>query len=213
MASGNSIQTYGYKMKEKTAMFGGSFNPPHIGHLQLANAFIDELNLDRLLLIPAFVPPHKSGLNMAPPEHRLNMCRILESYNPKIRTSDIEILRGGSSYTVDTLKQLKKLYPNSELFLIVGADMYMSLQSWRQPEEICSMAKICTVSRNADDINQLENHSRFLERFGCKSIILKNRVMTVSSTQVRSSVKDGRSIKELVLPEVYAYICDNGLYK
>lgn len=194
-------------------MFGGSFNPPHIGHLQLANAFIDKLKLDRLLLIPAFVPPHKSGNNMVSPEHRLNMCKIFENYNPKIRTSDIEILRGGSSYTVDTLKQLKSLYPESELFLIIGADMYMSLQSWRQPEEICSMAKICTVSRNSDDVGRLEMHSKFLERFGCKSIILKSRVTTVSSTQVRKSVETGCSVKGLILPDVYAYICANGLYK
>lgn len=197
---------------KKIAMFGGSFNPPHIGHLQLAQAFIERLSLDKLLLIPVFTPPHKTGRDMAASMHRLNMCKLMESHNPKIEVSDIEIVRGGSSYTVDTLKQLKELYPKSELYLIIGADMYMSLQSWRQPEDICALAKICTVSRNSDDVLQLESHSKFLKRFGCESIILKDRVMTVSSTQVRNSLKSGRSIKDLVLPEIYEYIKINALY-
>lgn len=197
---------------KKIAMFGGSFNPPHIGHLQLAQAFIEELKLDTLLLVPVFSPPHKAANEMASPKHRLNMCRLLERYNPKIKASDIEIKRGGSSYTVDTLKALKTLYPDSVLHLIIGADMYMSLQSWYQPEQICSLAKICTISRNCDNIAMLENHSRFLKRFGCESIILKDKVMTVSSTQVRNSLKSGESVMSLVAAEVYDYIKRNGLY-
>lgn len=193
-------------------MFGGSFNPPHIGHLQLAQAFIEKLSLNKLLLIPVFTPPHKTGREMAAPEHRFNMCKLMECYNSKIEVSNIEIIRGGSSYTVDTLTQLKTLYPKSELYLIIGADMYMSLQSWRQPEEICRLAKVCTVSRNSDDISRLESHAKFLKRFGCESIILKDSVMTVSSTQVRNSVKAGQSIKSFVLPEIYNYIKANGLY-
>lgn len=197
---------------KKIAMFGGSFNPPHMGHLELAGKFIRELKLDELLLIPVFTPPHKTGRDMASPEHRLNMCRLLEKYNPKISASDIEIKRGGSSYTVDTLRALKKLYPDSILHLIIGADMFMSLQSWRNPEEICSLAKICTVSRNSDDVMMLKSHSRFLKRFGCEAVILSEKVMTVSSTQVRQSLKSGESVENLVLPEVYDYIAENGLY-
>ncbi|MCQ4021638.1 MULTISPECIES: nicotinate (nicotinamide) nucleotide adenylyltransferase [unclassified Ruminococcus] len=197
---------------KKIAMFGGSFNPPHIGHLQLAQAYIEALELDTLLLVPVFSPPHKSANGMVTAEHRLNMCALLEKYNNKIKVSDIEIKRGGSSYTVDTLKALKTLYKGSELYLIIGADMYMSLQSWYQPEQICALAKICTISRNSDDVLMLENHSRFLKRFGCESVILKGRVMTVSSTQVRSAVKSGESILSLVVPEVYDYIKRNGLY-
>ena len=197
---------------KKIAMFGGSFNPPHIGHLELAQAFIDRLSLDKLLLIPVFSPPHKSGSEMATAQHRLNMCKLLEKYNNKIEVSDIEVIRGGSSYTVDTLKALKALYPDDELFLIIGADMYMSLQSWYQPEQICSLAKICTVSRNSDDTQELENHSRFLKRFGCESVILYERVKTVSSTQIRNYLKSGKSLDNLVVPEVYEYIRCNKLY-
>lgn len=197
---------------KKIAMFGGSFNPPHIGHLELALAFIDSLSLDKLLLIPVFSPPHKSGSEMASAQHRLNMCKLLEKYNNKVEVNDIEVKRGGSSYTVDTLKALKAIYPDDELFLIIGADMYMSLQSWYQPEQICSLAKICTVSRNSDDTQELENHSRFLKRFGCESVILDKRVKTVSSTQLRNYLKSGRSLDNLVVPEVYEYIRCNKLY-
>ncbi len=196
----------------KIAMFGGSFNPPHIGHFQIAEKFIKRLSLDRLLLVPAFIPPHKLGADMVSAEHRLNMCGFYEKYNDKITASDIEIKRGGRSYTVDTLKEIGEIYPDSELYLIVGADMYMSLQSWYRPEDICSLAKICTVSRNDDDVYELENHSRFLKRFGCDSVILTDRVMAVSSTEVRKAVKDGASPSGLVLPEVYDYIRTHGLY-
>lgn len=197
---------------KKIAMFGGSFNPPHLGHFELAETVIDRLNLDLLLLVPVFIPPHKTGEYMAAPEHRLNMCRIFERYNPKIKTSDIEISRGGSSYTVDTLQRLKALYPDTKLYLIVGADMYMTLQSWKNPEEICSLAAICTVSRNGDDVEMLKNHSRFLKRFNCESVIISDRVMSVSSTQVRNGVKSGNQADSLVLPEVWDYIRNHGLY-
>lgn len=196
----------------KIAMFGGSFNPPHIGHLQLAQAFINALSLDRLLLVPVFTPPHKEGKNMASTVHRLNMCRMFEKYNSKIMVSDIEITRGGSSYTVDTLRTLKTQYPDSDFYLIIGADMFMTLQSWKNPEEICGLAKICTVSRNNDDIPQLEAHSKFLKRFGCDSVILTDAVMTVSSTQIRDNIKSQKSITDLVIPEVGEYILQNGLY-
>ena len=196
----------------KIAMFGGSFNPPHIGHLQLARKFINKLQLDLLLLIPAYSPPHKSAYDMASPFHRLNMCRLLEKYDEKISVSDMEIKRGGKSYTVDTLSSIIGDYPDSQLFLIVGADMYMSIQGWKNAERIFSMADICTVPRNEDDAFMLEAHSKFLSRFGCRSIILKEKVMTVSSTQVRNAVKCGKAPKELILPEVLSYIRSNGLY-
>lgn len=197
---------------KKIAMFGGSFNPPHLGHFQLAEIVINRLELDALFLIPVFTPPHKAGSDMAAAEHRLNMCRIFERYDPKIKTSDIEITRGGSSYTVDTLKRLKVLYPDSKLYLIVGADMYMTLQSWKNPEKICDLATICTVSRNTDDVKILKNHSRFLKRFNCESVIISDTVMSVSSTQVRNSIKSGEQADGLVLPEVWDYIHIHGLY-
>ncbi len=197
---------------KKIAMFGGSFNPPHLGHFQLAETVIQELELDALLLIPVFIPPHKAGDYMVSPEHRLAMCRIFERYDPRIKTSDIEISRGGSSYTVDTLCRLKDIYPDSKLYLIVGADMYMTLQSWKDPEKICELATVCTVSRNADDVEMLTNHSRFLRRFNCESVIIPDSVIPVSSTQVRNSVKSGKQIDSLVLPEVWEYIRTHGLY-
>lgn len=197
---------------KKVAMFGGSFDPPHIGHLQLMKVCIDRLSLDSLILVPAFVPPHKDSGAMADPVHRFNMCVFMERYDSRIKVSDIELKRGGTSYTVDTLVQLKNIYPCSELYLIVGADMYMSLQNWYKPDKICELARVCTVPRNNENIERLQRQAKFLEQFGCESIILDSDIADISSTEVRNAIRDGMPIKEYVLPETYEYIINNKLY-
>ena len=113
--------------KPFVAMYGGSFNPIHTGHIQLAQYFVSELGLEKLLLIPDNTPPHKSSSAMVSPRHRYNMCLLAAENLPKIEVSDIELKRQGKSYTVDTLIQLSKIYKNSQLFLIMGADMFLSL--------------------------------------------------------------------------------------
>ena len=115
------------KQQKRIAMFGGTFNPIHNAHINLALAFIKKLKLDKLLLIPTGVPPHKTDLDIIYGEHRLNMCRLAVQDYKKIEVSDIEVKRGGKSYTADTLRQLKEIYPDSEFFVIMGADMYMTL--------------------------------------------------------------------------------------
>ena len=160
------------KQPKKIAMFGGSFNPIHNAHINLATAFIKKLKLDKLLLIPTAEPPHKSDSEMVSAEHRLNMCRLASEDIKKIEVSDIEIKREGKSYTVDTLKQLREMYPESELYLITGADMFMTLDEWKNPEEIFSLAAICTVPRNDDDIKNLEEKEKKYREMGAQTVIL-----------------------------------------
>ena len=176
------------KQPKKIAMFGGSFNPIHNAHINLAAAFIKKLKLDKLLLIPTATPPHKSDSEMVSAEHRLNMCKLATEDIKKIDVSDIEIKREGKSYTVDTLKQLKEMYPESELYLITGADMFVTLLDWKDPEEIFSLATVCTVPRNDDDIEVLKEKEKQYNALGAKTVILDLKKSNISSSKIRKHI-------------------------
>lgn len=197
----------------KTAMLGGSFNPIHYGHIQLAKAVKKELDIDRILMVPTYSTPLKDNSEMILPQHRLNMCKIMCREYLDIFVSEIEIQREGRSYTVDTLKRLKSRHPTDELYLIVGADMFLTLDKWKDPKKIFSYASICTVPRNETDYRMLLNKSADLTQLGAKCHILKEPVASISSTQIRNSVRQGSDVSSLVGEEVAKYITENNLYK
>ena len=201
------------KALQRVAMLRGSFNPPHLGHIRLARTFITALHLDLVLFIPACIPRHKSSRGMASAEDRYNMCRVLIEKNDRIQVSDMEIRRGGASYTADTLQTLRSTCPNAALYLIVGADMFQTLQNWKDPQRIFSLAQICTVPRNTTDANALREQARHLEKMGARCIVQDIPVMQVSSTQVRDALKNGGDVAALTGRGVAHYIRENGLYK
>ena len=143
----------------KIGIYGGTFNPPHRGHLTAAAAVVSMLKLDKLLLIPASIPPHKAlpeGSSTA--EQRLEMTRLAGEQlglGGKVETLDIELRRGGKSYTSDTLVELKALYPDDELWLLMGADMFLSFQTWHEPEKVASLAGIAAFGRTEEDMEPL----------------------------------------------------------
>ncbi len=196
----------------KTAIFGGSFNPIHNGHIQLVNTFIDNLRLDRAIIIPAYVSPFKEKDNSVMPEQRLEMCRLAFEDNKKVEVSDIEIRRGGASYTYMTLAELSEKYKGDEFFLITGADMFMSVHTWKHPEIIFRIATICGIPREGEDIYSLHRQAEYLKKLGAKTEILDISVMTVSSTEIRRKIREGRSISGLVPEAVENYIRKNKLY-
>ena len=200
------------KQPKRIAMFGGSFNPVHNAHMNLAAAFVKKLKLDKLLLVPTAQPPHKSGKDIASAQHRLNMCRLAAESVKKAEVSDIEIVRSGTSYTVDTLRQLRELYPESELFLIMGADMYMTLDTWKNPEEIFSLACLCTVPRNDDEAPELEEKEKQYSEMGARSVILDLKKLDISSTVIRELAYNDESFSKYVDPKVEKYIYANYLY-
>ena len=200
------------KQPKKIAMFGGSFNPIHNAHINLAAAFIKKLKLDRLLLVPAADPPHKSSSEMVSAEDRLNMCKLAAENNKKIEVSDIEIQREGKSYTVDTLRQLKEQYPDSELYLIMGADMFMTLNQWKNPEEIFKLASVCTVPRNEDDVAALTLKEEQYREMGANTVILDLKKSSISSTKVRDLVFNDEIFSKYVDPKVENYIYAHYLY-
>ncbi len=197
----------------KIAMYGGSFNPIHNGHTQLARYFIQELSLDRILIIPDGTPPHKSNKAMISALHRYNMCRLATEYIEKAEVSDIEINRTGKSYTVDTLRQLKNLYPQSQLFLIMGEDMFLSLHTWREYREIFKLAVICALPREHDNLNPILDYAKEHENEGLQYIVSNKKVAEISSTEIRNDIRQGISVKGKINKRVAEYITKNSLYR
>ena len=143
----------------------------------------------------------------------MEMCRLAVKDIPFAEVSDIEIKRQGTSYTYMTLEKLSEIYPDSELFLITGADNFMTIHKWKHPEIIFSLATICGVPRNNDDISDLQRQADYLHTLGAKTYIINADIMTVSSTEIRNNILQGKSISGMVTPEVEKYILENGLYK
>lgn len=197
----------------RIGIFGGSFNPPHLGHMLAVREFYQKLPLDRVILIPAAVPPHKrlSG-NSATVAQRLAMTRLAASGNPFVEVSDIEARREGLSYTADTLDALRRQYPTDELFLLMGTDMFFSFAGWYQPERITAQATLAVAHRSADDPKKLEACAQRLRtELGARVLLVNNDYLTLSSTEARAMLAfrcaDG------LLPEpVLHYIRGNGLY-
>jgi nicotinate-nucleotide adenylyltransferase len=194
----------------KIAILGGTFNPIHNGHLHLAGCFAKLLGVQKVLLIPTYLPPHKSAPDLAPARHRLAMCRAASG--GIFEASDIEIRRRGPSYTSDTLRELKALYPDAELYLITGEDMFLTLTQWHEPETIFSLATVCAAPRSAAGLGRLLKYAQDLRRMGARTRVENIEYLPVSSTMVRRAVREGKSIARLVPVAVERYIREHHLY-
>ena len=141
----------------KIGVFGGTFNPIHQGHLSLATQFADRLGLDRVLLIPTAIPPDKSAQDLAPAEHRLNLCRLAAKTDPRFVPCDLELRREGPSYTVMTLRELRNAYPKEdEFFLLMGSDMFLTFESWYMAGEIALLCTLCGGARDGGELEALQ---------------------------------------------------------
>lgn len=204
----------------KVGIYGGTFNPPHLGHLAAARAAFRMLELEELWLIPAGIPPHKPLPKGSPtPEQRLEMTRLageaLELGN-QVKVLDIEIDKEGKAYTADTLSELKARYPQHEFWILMGTDMFLSFQSWREPEKVLSLAGIAAFGRTEEEPETLFAAQRNeLEHTypGCRLVTLTiPDVVEISSTELREKLAAGAG-GELLPPAVYGYILREGLYR
>lgn len=202
----------------KIGIYGGTFNPPHLGHLAAARAAVAELGLDKLILIPAAVPPHKELPADTPSlEHRLEMVELMADAMqlPKVvEVSTLELDRAGKSYTSDTLAQLHEQYPEAELWLLMGTDMYLTLHQWHDPAAIMKLAGICAFGRAQKDGETLfAPQTEYLEKtYGAKIRIMSiPDLVEVSSTELREELAAGKGQKYL-LSAIYGYILRHQLY-
>ena len=202
----------------KLGIYGGTFNPPHLGHLTSAQAAMDVLELDRLQFVPAALPPHKELPEDSPgPRERLAMVELAADsllLPDRIGVNALELSRPGKSYTADTLEQIHAQYPNAELWLMMGTDMFLTLQNWWEPQRITRLAGICTFARTQSDSGEALNiQAEYLQKtFGAKTCVLQlPHIVDVSSTQLRELLARGEG-QEYLSPAVYGYIIRHGLY-
>lgn len=198
---------------ERIGIYGGTFNPPHIGHIQAAKQAVKTLQLDKLLLIPDRVAPHKELPDNSPsPWQRLDMLRIAAGQDPALEVSDIELNREGPSYTYETVAQLKECYPQAELVVLMGTDMFLSFPSWRCPQKILAGAALAVAYRgDRQERQEVARMQRQLESQGAKVYLLENQVTEISSTQLRRMLAFGCA-DSFLSPGVGDYIRQNGLY-
>ena len=200
----------------RIGIFGGSFDPVHYGHLILAELAREACSLDEVRLVPAAVPPHKQGQGRADGEHRLAMLDLAIGGNASIQTWDVELARGGVSYTVDTLRTLRDEHPNDDLFFLMGADSLFDLPNWREPKEICSLATVVVVDRpgskpvDFDCLADVATPSQ-IETF--ERHVVKMPQVDISSTEIRRRIKDRLSIRYQTPRAVEKYIATAGLYE
>ena len=198
----------------KIGVYGGSFNPIHLGHIHAAQEMADQLRLDQVLLIPAAQPPHKTLPAYSPTgEQRLEMVRLSAKGDPRLKECDLELLREGKSYTVQTLRQLKDLYPGDDLYLLMGTDMFMGLDHWYLSEEICRLAHIVCISREEKDSRaELKKQAELLRsRLNADVSILPSRPLEMNSTTIRRMIFFGCA-EDYLSEDVYDYIRRNHLY-
>lgn len=197
----------------RIAIFGGSFNPPHKGHLNSALYAARQLKPDRFLVIPDLQPPHKDMEADSPtPEQRLDLCRLNFADVPGVECSPLELRRGGKSYTADTLRELGVLYPDAEFFLLLGTDMLESLTQWYDAEYILKNVVVAPFQRSPAELERITRAGAELERrFGARLEVIASQPLAASSTEIRTALRS-RGGSELLTDGVYAYIIRSRLY-
>lgn len=192
-------------MMSKIALFGGTFDPIHNGHLMTAVYLIENRDLDKIIFIPSFISPHKIGQTASESNHRLNMINLAFEDYPKFECSDFEIRQGEISYTYKTLLELRKQYAKIEL--IIGFDNLVTFTEWKYPEKIIELAKLVVLKRKIDEKDYRSN------KYFAYAEIVDSPIIEISSTQIRERVATDKNISPFVPHKVKEYIYKEGLYK
>ena len=197
----------------RIAIYGGSFNPPHIGHAEAARAACEALKPDKFLVIPTYVPPHKELEKNSPgPEERLEMCRLAFGDLPGVKVSDMEIKREGKSYTAETVDALMEKYPNAEICIVMGTDMFLSFKSWYRWQFMLENCTLAVLSREDFDRREIERFKDELEaEYEANIVLIPHTPLPMSSTEIREKLRRGIGADQLS-EAVYAYIIRKGFY-
>ena len=196
----------------RTGILGGTFNPLHIGHLICAQEAMGELALDRVLIVPARIPPHKPVEHEPGAQHRLELCRRAVANDARFEVSDLELRRDGPSYTVDTLQELRANAPHDELVLILGGDIAAGLPDWHLPERVLALATVAVAKRRGTARGRVERALASLEGGERAQFFAMPRI-GISSTMLRRRVRAGQSIRYLVTEPVREYVEAHSLYR
>ncbi|MEW6089094.1 MAG: nicotinate-nucleotide adenylyltransferase [bacterium] len=214
------------KIIQLIGVFGGTFNPVHNGHLLIAEEARKRLKLDKVVFIPSSYPPHKKVSGLVSGCHRLNMVRLAIKDNPFFDSSDIEVKRGGKSYSIETIKQLKKSFKEgAEFYFIMGADSILEFMEWKEWKELLELCNFVVTPRPGYELvgagskpalTLLKNKIRKIlhnNALADKIIFLETGEFDISSTEIREKIKNGESVNYFVPKRVFEYIYENGLYQ
>ena len=193
-------------------ILGGTFNPPHMGHLVMAQEALDQLDLERVVLLPVAVPPHKEAREDPGGAARIELCRLAVAGDERFGVSTLEVDRGGASYTVDTLRELHELEPEHDLTFIVGGDMAQSLPAWREPEAILALAQFAVAEREGVRREDIARRLQPLHN-GDRVTFFDMPRIDISSSDIRRRVAEGRPIRYLVPDAVADAIAQHNLYR
>ncbi len=197
----------------RVGVYGGTFAPVHNGHVQSAKAFMEQMKLDYLFIIPTYMPPHKQIDESDDPLYRLRMCELAFAGIDGVVVSDMEIRRGGKSYTYDTLMELSR--PDTRLFLLCGTDMVLTFDTWYRFEDILKLCYPTYVRRENDPIltsRVVAKITEYYEKYGVMFRRIVTEPTVLASTEVRAAVRAGKDISAMVPPAVEAFIREHGLY-
>jgi nicotinate-nucleotide adenylyltransferase len=218
-------------LTQKLGIIGGTFNPVHYGHLAAAEEVRDRLKLDRVLFIPSALPPHKQEEDMPSAVQRLEMVRLAVTGNPHFKVSDIEVKRGGKSYTIDTIEALLPLHPGAEFYFVTGLDSFMDIETWKDWERLLSLCSFVVLSRPGYSFTELakigfmaqseqelasldrrETEQAVVKSDGSKVFLERISLYDVSSTDIRTRIHQSRTVKYHLPESVEHYIIENKLY-
>ncbi|MBE6668883.1 MAG: nicotinate (nicotinamide) nucleotide adenylyltransferase [Ruminococcaceae bacterium] len=197
----------------RIGIYGGSFSPIHNGHIRALKAFLDQMQLDFVYVIPTYIPPHKQTSGVIDSRHRLKMCELALEGIDGVVVSDIEIARGGTSYTVDTLRSLYR--EENRLFLLMGTDMMLTLDTWREPEEIFRLCYPVYMRRENDKANDaliVKKISEYLSKYGKVVRRIMADPIEISSTEIRRRLSKGDDVSAYLPEKVIDYIKENQLF-
>ena len=196
----------------KIAIFGGTFNPIHNGHLNVIENVQKALNPDRLILMPTHIPPHKAVKDLASDEARLEMCRLVANLYENVEVSDFELKSEGKSYTVTTMEYLRSIYSDDDLYFVMGSDMLGTFLTWYMPERIMELCTLVCVCRSEDDKKQSEAKAEEIRKAGGRCILIDCEAVEASSTEIRADLIAYNTSFGRIPESVEQYILENGLY-
>lgn len=198
---------------KKLGIFGGTFNPIHIGHINIAKQFVQQMDLERVLVIPDRIPPHKEVPGLISAQERYEMCTLACEDYDFLEPCALEVNKSGRSYTIETLELLRRQYPDCQFFLLMGSDMFMTLEEWYRFDDIIKMAVICAGSRDFNISEKMQETKDHLESLGAQVHICNIDVMPISSTLIRQMIRHGVDVAHLLPPRVNHYVHQNQLYR
>lgn len=202
-----------YNNKSRIGILGGTFNPPHIGHLDIAKKICIEFALDKILFLPVGMPPHKKNVYVADKFDRAAMVELLIQHEPNMEVCMIEILREGYTYTIDSISELRMMYPNTEFYYIIGTDTLYQLETWRNFRRVFELTKFICIFRPGDDMFEINEYIDRLKREYSVDILLsESSGPDISSTEIRELIFKNQNISGYVSERVSKYIKENNVY-